>query len=119
MSKYLYLVLIIFFHDLYQFQLMLIKFLIYFLCFSGQEHPHVLDKHIPEEFWQHTNNENAPKNNENDHEKQYKCPLKCSSSFSDKTELLSHFKAVHGFTNEIIQKVIKAHPQLSALKIEA
>ena len=45
----------------------------------------------------------------------FNCPLKCSSSFSNKPELLAHFKSTHGFSNEIIQKVLKAHPRLNSL----
>ena len=43
----------------------------------------------------------------------FSCPLKCSSSFDDKVELLAHFKSVHGFSDDIIQKVLRAHPSLS------
>ena len=53
----------------------------------------------------------------------FSCPLKCSSSFDDKLELLGHFKSVHGFSDDIIQKVLRAHPALAVMeggkKVEA
>ena len=49
---------------------------------------------------------------EDDAKKMFGCPLKCSSSFANKSELLSHFKSVHGFSEDIIQKVLRAHPSL-------
>jgi len=70
----------------------------------GQEHPAVVDKYIPERFWLK--------------EERLKCPLKCSTPFSEQTELLTHFRVVHGFNSDIIKKVIKAHPQLNALNEE-
>lgn len=80
------------------------------MIFLGQEHPEVLNQHIPKEYWQHTTDD--AKSIDIDNAKMFKCPLKCSSSFSDRQELLSHFKSVHGFSNEIITKVLRAHPQL-------
>ena len=44
-----------------------------------------------------------------------KCPLKCSTTFLDNSELLNHFRTVHGFNNDIIKKVLRAHPQLQGL----
>ena len=81
-----------------------------FSSLSGQEHPHVLNKHIPEKYWQHSSEkENGV---EDDTKKMFSCPLKCSSSFAMKSELLSHFKSVHGFSDDIIQKLLRAHPAL-------
>lgn len=77
----------------------------------GQEHPQVLNKHIPEKYWQSSSDDRNRVENES--QRMFKCPLKCSSSFSDKAELMSHFKAVHGFSPDIIQKVLRAHPDLN------
>ena len=86
---------------------------------AGQEHPQVLDKHIPVK---HCLSQGQTDQDEEEEEVEqenspvvFKCPLKCSSSFSDKPELLNHFKSTHGFSNEIIQKVLKAHPRLNLL----
>ena len=82
----------------------------YLSSLSGQEHSYVLNKHIPEKYWQHSSEK---KNGvEDDAKKMFGCPLKCSSSFANKSELLSHFKSVHGFSEDIIQKVLRAHPSL-------
>lgn len=78
----------------------------------GQEHPSVVDKHIPQKFWI---NEDGSKLEPKEKPRVLKCPLKCSTPFSEQSELLTHFKVVHGFNNEIIKKVLKAHPQLNAL----
>ena len=78
----------------------------------------MLDKHIPEQYWQHKSHGDTAANNEsanNDSGAEFQCPLNCKKSFSVKSELLSHFKSVHGFSNEIIAKMIKAHPQLNSL----
>ena len=86
--------------------------------FAGQEHPHVLDKHIPEKHWLSEGQNDQDDEEEVEQEISpvvFKCPLKCSSTFSDKPELLNHFKSTHGFSNEIIQKVLKAHPRLNSL----
>jgi len=80
----------------------------------GQEHPRVVDKYIPQRFW--LNEENTREAEEKP--KVVKCPLKCSTPFSEQTELLTHFRDVHGFNSEIIKKVIKANPQLNALNEE-
>jgi len=74
----------------------------------GQEHPSVVDKYIPEK----------QRLSEGKPVAILKCPLKCSTPFSEQTELLTHFRVVHGFNSEIIKKVIKAHPQLNALSEE-
>ena len=88
------------------------------LILAGQEHPEVLEKHIPEKQW-HSQGQNHQDEEEEMEEENipvvFKCPLKCSISFSDKPELLNHFKSIHGFSNEIIQKVLKAHPRLNLL----
>ena len=86
--------------------------------FPGQEHPEVLDKHIPEQHWQHKSS--TPANNETvtSNSNEFQCPLNCKKTFSEKSELLSHFKSVHGFSNEIIAKMIKAHPQLNSMSSE-
>lgn len=96
------------------------------LTLAGQEHPQVLDKHIPEKHWlsdgQNHQDEQEEMEMEEEEEEEvenspvvFKCPLKCSISFSDKPELLNHFKSTHGFSNEIIHKVLKAHPRLNSL----
>ena len=84
-------------------------------CFllSGQEHPHVLNKHIPEKYWQHSSENDQKSVADDGGKRMFSCPLKCSSSFDDKVELLAHFKSVHGFSDDIIQKVLRAHPTLS------
>ena len=86
---------------------------------SGQEHPQVLEKHIPPKYLlsegQNDLDEDEEMEEENNPVVVFKCPLKCSSSFSNKPELLNHFKTIHGFSNEIIQKVLKAHPRLNSL----
>jgi len=85
----------------------------------GQEHPEVLDKYISKgQLLSGTYNHVEEEEEEVEKEESpivFSCPLKCSSSFSSKTELLSHFKSTHGFSNEIIQKVLKAHPRLNSL----
>ena len=88
--------------------------------FSGQEHPEVMAKHIPEKHWVAAGQiileeEEVEEEEEEESPIVFNCPLKCSSSFSSKTELLNHFKSTHGFSNEIIQKVLKAHPRLNTL----
>ena len=88
------------------------KFSLFLLI--GQEHPRVVDKYIPQRFW--LNEENTREAEEKP--KVVKCPLKCSTPFSEQTELLTHFRDVHGFNSEIIKKVIKANPQLNALNEE-
>ena len=89
------------------------------LCITGQEHPEVLDKYISKgQLLSGTYNHVEEEEEEVEKEESpivFSCPLKCSSSFSSKTELLSHFKSTHGFSNEIIQKVLKAHPRLNSL----
>merc|ERR1711972_1219181 len=79
----------------------------------GQEHPAVVDKHIPEKFW--INEDGTKLESKEKPRAVLKCPLKCSTPFSEQMELLTHFRVVHGFNNEIIKKVLKAHPQLNAL----
>merc|ERR1740131_404920 len=85
----------------------------------GQEHPEVLDKYIPENHAlagdESTLEETEEKVEKEESPTVFNCPLKCSSIFSSKTELLNHFKSTHGFNNEIIQKVLKAHPRLNSL----
>ena len=76
--------------------------------FLGQEHSSVVDKYIPQKFW--LKEEQKPDI--------IKCPLKCSTPISGHSELLSHFRVVHGFNSDIIEKVLKAHPQLNALTEE-
>ena len=84
-----------------------------FFLLSGQEHPHVLNKHIPEKYWQHSSENDQKSVADDGGKRMFSCPLKCSSSFDDKVELLAHFKSVHGFSDDIIQKVLRAHPTLS------
>lgn len=96
--------------------------MILLLLLLGQEHPHVLNKHIPEKYWQHSS-ENSKNSVSDDGKRMFSCPLKCSSSFDDKLELLGHFKSVHGFSDDIIAKVLRAHPALNVIeggkKVEA
>jgi len=80
----------------------------------GQEHPSVVDKYIPQKFW--LKEEEARPEAEEGSKTVIKCPLNCGSlPFSEQSELLTHFRVVHGFNNEIIKKVFKANPQLNAL----
>jgi len=79
----------------------------------GQEHPAVVDKHIPEKFW--INDDGTKLESKEKPRAVLKCPLKCSTPFAEQMELLTHFRVVHGFNNEIIKKVLKAHPQLNSL----
>lgn len=80
----------------------------------GQEHPRLLEKFIPQRFWL-KDEESKSDGAEEKKKSLIKCPLKCSTPFSEQSELLNHFRVVHGFNNDIIKKVLKAHPQLNAL----
>ena len=78
----------------------------------------MLEKHVPEKHLLSEGQTDLDEDQEMEEENNpvvFKCPLKCSSSFSNKPELLAHFKSTHGFSNEIIQKVLKAHPHLNSL----
>jgi len=44
--------------------------------------------------------------------KNFKCPLKCSTAFSRKSDLLIHLKNFHRFNQETLKKIIKINPQL-------
>ena len=72
-----------------------------------------MDKHIPEKFW--INEDGSKLESKEKPRAVLKCPLKCSTPFAEQMELLTHFRVVHGFNNEIIKKVLKAHPQLNSL----
>jgi len=82
----------------------------------GQEHPSTVDKYIPQKFWMTEDGARAEAKERP--RAVLKCPLKCSTPFTEQSELLTHFRDVHGFNNEIIKKVLKAHPQLNALSEE-
>ena len=74
----------------------------------------MVDKYIPQKFW--LKEEEARPEAEEGSKTVIKCPLNCGSlPFSEQSELLTHFRVVHGFNNEIIKKVFKANPQLNAL----
>ena len=73
-----------------------------------------MEKFIPQRFWL-KDEESKSDGAEEKKKSLIKCPLKCSTPFSEQSELLNHFRVVHGFNNDIIKKVLKAHPQLNAL----
>jgi len=44
--------------------------------------------------------------------KYFKCPLKCTTAFTMKSELLVHLRNFHRFNQETLMKIIKINPQL-------
>jgi len=41
-----------------------------------------------------------------------KCPLKCSVPLKGQADLITHFRSIHGFSNDIISKILKSRPEL-------